>query len=43
MSQLDGDAMPPPMAFDPASNRFAILNGDTVTLIEFGHSVVSAG
>jgi hypothetical protein len=43
MLQLEGDAKPPPMAFDPASNRFAIVNGDTVTLIEFGHSVVSAG
>jgi hypothetical protein len=42
MFQLDGDAKPPPMAFDPASNRFAIVNGDTVTLIEFGHSVGSA-
>ena len=43
MFQLDGDAKPPPMAFDPASNRFAIVNGDTVTLIEFDHSVLSAG
>jgi hypothetical protein len=40
---LDGDAKPPPMAFDPATNRFAIANGDTVTLIEFGHSIVGAG
>lgn len=36
---LDDDAKPPPMAFDPATNRFAIVNGDTVTLIEFGPSV----
>ena len=43
MWHLDGDAKPPPMAFDPATNRFAIVNGDTVTLIEFSHSVVSAG
>jgi hypothetical protein len=43
MFQLDGDAKPPPMAFDPASNRFAIVNGDTVTLIEFDHSLLSAG
>jgi hypothetical protein len=43
MRHLDGDTKPPPMAFDPASSRFAIVNGDTVTLIEFGHSVVSAG
>lgn len=26
---------PPPMAFDPTRNRFAIANGDTVTIIEF--------
>ena len=43
MGHLDDDAKPPPMAFDPASNRFAIVNGVTVTLIEFDHSVVSAG
>jgi len=40
---LDDDAKPPPMAFDPASNRFAIVNGDTVTLIAFSHSALSAG
>ena len=40
---LDGDAKPPPIAFDPATNRFAIVNADTVSLIEFSHSVVSAG
>ena len=43
MWHLDGDAKPPPMAFDPASNRFAIVNGDTVTRIEFSHSALSAG
>lgn len=32
---LDDDAKPPPMAFDPATSRFAIANGDTVTVIEF--------
>ncbi|WP_296745565.1 hypothetical protein [Mesorhizobium sp.] len=31
----DDDAKPPPMAFDAATNRFAIVNGDTVTRIEF--------
>ena len=41
--QLDGEAKPPPMAFNPATKRFAIVNGDTVTLIEFSHSAVSAG
>lgn len=40
---LDGDTKPPPMAFDPATNRFAIVNGDTVTLVTFDHSVASAG
>jgi len=29
-------------AIDPATNRFAIVNGDTVTVIEFGDSVVGA-
>jgi hypothetical protein len=43
MWHLDGDAKPPPMAFDPASKRFAIVNGDTVTLIEFSHSALGAG
>lgn len=37
---LNGDAKPPPMAFDPATNRFAIVNGDTVTVIAFDHSAV---
>ncbi|WP_217576271.1 hypothetical protein [Mesorhizobium sp. GbtcB19] len=32
---LDGDAVPPPMAFDAATKRFAIVNGDTITRIEF--------
>lgn len=35
---LDGDAKPPPMAFDPANHRFAIVNGDTITVIAFDHS-----
>ncbi|WP_206073690.1 hypothetical protein [Mesorhizobium sophorae] len=40
---LDGDAIPPPMAFDPATKRFAIVNGETVSLIEFDGSVVGNG
>jgi hypothetical protein len=40
---LDGEAKPPPMAFNPVTNRFAIVNGNTVTLIQFSHSAVSAG
>jgi hypothetical protein len=30
------------MAFDPASSRFAIVNGETVTLIEFNQSALDA-
>lgn len=37
---LEGDAKPLPMAFNPATNRFAIVNRDTVALIEFDHSAV---
>jgi hypothetical protein len=40
---LDGDARPPPMAVDPAGKRFAIVNRDVVTIIEFKHSVFSSG
>jgi hypothetical protein len=29
------DAMPPPMTFDPIRKRFAIANGDVVTIIAF--------
>ncbi|TGS90414.1 hypothetical protein EN820_53810 [bacterium M00.F.Ca.ET.177.01.1.1] len=32
---LDDDAMPPPMAFEASTRRVAIVNGDTVTRIEF--------
>lgn len=32
---LKEEAKPPPMAFNSAVKRFAIVNGDTVTLIEF--------
>ena len=39
---LDGDAKPPPMAFDLASNRFAIVNGDAVTVIEFNRSALDS-
>ena len=37
---LEGDAKPPPMAIDPAGRRFAIVNGDAVTVIEFTLSAV---
>jgi hypothetical protein len=40
MWNLDGDAKPPPMALDPMSKRFAIVNGDAVTLITFDQSVL---
>jgi hypothetical protein len=39
---LDGDAQPPPMAFDRARNRFAIVNRDTVTVIEFNQSALGS-
>jgi hypothetical protein len=39
---LKDDAMPPPMVFDPARNRFAIVNRDTVTVIEFNHLALSS-
>jgi hypothetical protein len=42
MWHLDGEAKPPPMTFDPATNRFAIVNGNTVTRIEFDLSAASA-
>jgi len=35
---LNGAAIPPPMCFDAASRRFAIANGDTVTVITFESS-----
>ncbi len=34
------DGIPPPMAFDPTKNRFAIANGEAVTVIQF--SIVGA-
>jgi hypothetical protein len=40
---LDCEAKPPPMAFDPANHRFAIVNGDTITVIQFNHSELSFG
>ena len=43
MFQFDGDAKPPPMAFDPQPTGLQSSNGGTVTLIEFGHSLVGAG
>jgi hypothetical protein len=42
MLGLDGDANPPPMALDPARNRFAIVNRDTVTVIEFNRSALES-
>jgi hypothetical protein len=39
---LKDDAMPPPMVFDPARNRLAIVNRDTVTVIEFNHLALSS-
>jgi hypothetical protein len=39
---LKGDTIPPPMAFDPARNRLAIVNRETVTVIEFNHSALSS-
>jgi hypothetical protein len=39
---LKDDAMPPPMAFDTARNRFAVVNRDTVTVIEFNHLALSS-
>lgn len=37
-----GDAKPPPMTFDPANKRLAIVDGDTVTVIEFNHSALGS-
>jgi hypothetical protein len=42
MGQLDDEAKPPPMAFDPASSRFAIVNRDTVTVIDFANLSTSS-
>ena len=39
---LEGDAKPPPMAFDAARNRFAIANGDKVTVVEFDRAVLTS-
>lgn len=43
ISHLNDDTKPPPMAFDAANNRFAIVNRDTVTVIEFDRSALSGG
>lgn len=32
---LEDDALPPPMAFDAVRKRFAIANGDSITVIDF--------
>ncbi|MBR1173826.1 hypothetical protein JQ617_07660 [Bradyrhizobium sp. KB893862 SZCCT0404] len=39
---LSGDAMPPVMALDPSSGRFAIANGDTITVLEFNLPALNA-
>ena len=39
----EGDAKPPPMAFDPAGKRFAIVNRDAVTVITFDDFTLSSG
>lgn len=41
LSQLDDGAKPPPMSLDPAGNRFAIVNRDTITVIEFNDAALS--
>jgi hypothetical protein len=43
MWHLDADAKPPPMAFDPLGERFAIVNNDTVTVIAFDHAELGTG
>jgi hypothetical protein len=40
--QLENDAKPPPMAFDQANGRFAIVIRDTVTVIQFNDNVLSS-
>ncbi|MCC8937905.1 hypothetical protein H8A99_15845 [Bradyrhizobium sp. Arg68] len=40
ISHLEGDAKPPPMAFNAMSNRFAIANRDSITVIEFNDAVL---
>lgn len=37
---LGDEANPPPMAFDPASQRFAVVNRDTVTVIQFNSAAL---
>lgn len=37
-ARAEGEAIPPPMAFDPERSRFAIANGDRITVIEFASS-----
>jgi hypothetical protein len=43
MLGLDGEAMPPPMAFDPISRRFAIANGSMVIMINFNDAARVGG
>jgi hypothetical protein len=42
VQSLEGDAKPPPMAFDAARDRFAIANSDEVTVVEFDRSVLTS-
>jgi hypothetical protein len=39
---LKEEAKPPPMAFDPASSRFAMADRNGVTIIEFDHSALGS-
>jgi hypothetical protein len=39
---LKDDQKPPPMAFDPPRGRFAIVNGDRITVIEFDLSALGS-
>jgi hypothetical protein len=41
LSGLGDDARPPAMAFDPVTNRFAIVGGDAITVIEFNPTVLN--
>ena len=40
---IEGEAKPPPMTLDPAGQRFAIVNGDAVTVIRFNDVGLGSG
>ena len=40
---IEGEAKPPPMTLDPAGQRFAIVNGDAVTVIRFNGAMLAPG